>query len=246
MSQANPSIEQQARLSPLSFPDVWRANEMAVCRASTLTTGFEILDHELPNAGWPRSNLIELLLQQSGIGEMQLLKPILAKLSQSQKIALIQPPYLPQRMACQSWGIDTSRLFWIKAKSTADALWSTEQILKNGSYGAVILWQTNCRAESLRRLNLAAQTTDTWFWLMRPISSAREASPSPLRIALSPATGGVALNLIKRRGPQSEQALFIPLADMPTPKQTLDNNHAVLVKPTFSATTIRDPSSILV
>ncbi|MDY7539887.1 hypothetical protein QN395_20815 [Undibacterium sp. RTI2.2] len=87
-----------------------------------MTTGFESLEHELPNGGWPRSNLIELLSQQSGIGSTQLLKPMLARLSQSQKIALIQPLYLPQRMACQYWGIDTSRLFWIKAKSTADAL----------------------------------------------------------------------------------------------------------------------------
>lgn len=235
-----------ASIAPLLMQDVWRASEMAVYRAATAATGFSSLDVELPNAGWPRSSLIELLLQQSGIGEMQLLKPILANLSRTQKIAMIQPPYLPQRMACKSWGIDTSKLFWIKAKSTADALWSTEQILKNGSYGAVILWQTNCRAESLRRLNLAAQTTDTWFWLMRPITAARETSPSSLRIELRPAMGGIALNIVKRRGPHSDNALFIPLPDMPATKQILDTHYAILVKHSFPAIAARDPSSILV
>jgi hypothetical protein len=39
----------------------------------------------------------------------------------------------------------------------------TEQILKNGCCGAVILWQSVVRNESLHRLHLAAQSTDTWL-----------------------------------------------------------------------------------
>ena len=79
-------------------------------------------------------------------------------------------------------------LLWVKAPTTADALWSTEQILRNGSCGAVLLWQTNTRSEALRRLNLAAQTTDTTFWLLRPMSAAVDSSPASLRIALRDAT----------------------------------------------------------
>lgn len=198
------------------FQDVWRASELAVSGTSTWSTGFDIVDNELPSRGWPRSAMIELLLQQSGIGEMQLLKPVLTQLSKTQKIALVQPPYLPQAMACKSWGMDVRNLLWIRAVSAGDGLWATEQILKNGCCGAVILWQTNIRTESLRRLHLAAQSTDTWLWLMRPLSARMDSSPAPLRMALRPAFGGVSLKIIKRRGPPSGQRLFIPLANMPT------------------------------
>ena len=78
--------------------------------AVTNSSGHLSLDQELPGAGWPRSSLVELLVQQSGIGELQLLKPLLAKLSGKQRIALVQPPYLPHSLAFKIWGIDTSRL----------------------------------------------------------------------------------------------------------------------------------------
>jgi protein ImuA len=227
----------------LALRDVWRASELAVCRATTTGTGFGKLDAELPNGGWPRSTLVELLLQQAGIGEMQLLKPVLASLSGKLKVALVHPPYLPHAMACKSWGINLCNLLWVRAAGSADALWCTEQILKNGSCGAVVLWQANVRAESLRRLNLAAQTTDTWLWLMRPLSCSMDASPAPLRIALRPALGGVALDIVKRRGSHLDQPLFIPLADMPAGHQLLDKENAPVVQrlPAFVASRNNTP-----
>ncbi len=232
-------------LLQLPLLDVWRASELAVSRATTCSTGHPALDAELPNKGWPRSTLVEILLRQAGIGEMQLLKPALVTLSQNLRIALVQPPYIPQAMACQTWGIDTSRLLWIRAKSTGDALWTTEQILKNGSCGAVILWQSNVRTESLRRLNLAAQTTDTWFWLMRPMASACDSSPAPLRLGLRPDFGGVSVEIIKRRGPRSDAPLFVPLADMPAGRHPLDKENATVVEDIPATVTARDSASLL-
>jgi len=211
-----PAAEQAGQLA---MRDVWRASELAVSRSTTCTTGHRALDAELPNGGWPRSALVEVLLQQAGIGEMQLLKPTMARLSTNQRIALIQPPYLPHSMACRAWQVNDRNLLWLRPSSCADALWSAEQILKNGSCGAVVLWQSNVRAESLRRLNLAAQSTDTWLWLMRPLSAASDASPSPLRIALRPSLGGVSVDIIKRKGPHCESPIFIPLPDMPAGRQ---------------------------
>lgn len=232
-------------LAQLPLQHLWRASELAVSRATTCSTGHALLDSELPNHGWPRSALTELLLQQAGIGELQLLRPALAGLAQHQRIALVQPPYIPQAMACTAWGIDTRRLLWVRAASSGDALWSTEQILKNGSCGAVILWQSNVRAESLRRLNLAAQSTDTWFWLMRPLACSADASPAPLRLALHPAQGGVALDIIKRRGPLCERTLFIPLADMPAGRHLLDQENATVVEHPPAIATARHPAPVL-
>ena len=230
----------------LSFQGVWHASEMAVGQTTTYPSGFAAFDAELPGKGWPRSALIELLLQQAGIGEMQLLKPALVKLSGKQRIALVHPPYRPHAMACKSWGINCRQLLWLDAKSTADALWTTEQILKNGSCGAVVLWQSNIRTDALRRLNLAAQSTDTWFWLMRPLSCRLDSSPAPLRIALRPAAGGVSLEIVKRRGPHCEESLFVALADMPAGTPLLDKEHAPMVKRPPIFATARDAAPVLV
>lgn len=229
-----------------NFHGVWRASELAISRTATHPTGFDNFDNELPGKGWPRSTLIELLLRQSGIGEMQLLKPVLTQLSQTKKIVLVQPPYLPQVMACKSWGIHINNLLWIKTTSTTDGLWATEQILKNGCCGAVILWQPNVRTEALRRLHLAAQSAGTWLWLMRPLSAHREASPAQLRIALRPAPGGISLDIVKRRGPLKDQLLFIPLADMPASRHYPDTKNAPVVMRTLSLVTTRSDTSLLV
>jgi len=208
--------EKNARLV---MRDVWRASELAISRAITGTTGHPQLDAELPNGGWPRSSLVELMVQQHGIGEMQLLRPFLSGLSQKQRVAMIQPPYVPHAMAGRAWGINVSNMMWLTPQSGADALWAAEQILKNGSCGAVLLWQSNVRPEALRRLNLAAQTTDTWLWLIRPLSAAHDPSPSPLRMSLRPALGGVSVDIIKRKGPHCDQVIFVPLPDMPAVRQ---------------------------
>ncbi|MPQ56273.1 translesion DNA synthesis-associated protein ImuA [Duganella sp. FT27W] len=204
----------------LVMRDVWRASELAISRAITGTTGHPQLDAELPNGGWPRSSLVELMVQQHGIGEMQLLRPFLTGLSQKQRVAMIQPPYVPHAMAARAWGMKVENMMWLTPKSSADALWAAEQILKNGSCGAVVLWQPNVRPEALRRLNLASQTTDTWLWLVRPLSAAMDASPSPLRMSLRPAAGGVSVDIIKRKGPHCDELIFVPLPDMPVPQRS--------------------------
>ncbi|MFZ6773875.1 translesion DNA synthesis-associated protein ImuA [Undibacterium sp. SXout7W] len=207
---------------------IWRASEMAVHKTSTLSSGFTKLDAELPNGGWPRSALIELLVQQAGVGEMQFLKPILAAIAKTHRIALIQPPHIPNGLTCQDWNWPAERLIWIKTTVTADALWSAEQILKNGSCGAVLLWQSNIRSEALRRLNLAAQTTDTYFFLFRPISAHRDASPAPLRLSLRPARAGIHIEIIKRQGSHSDTVHLIHLPDMPVSRHinTTEHHHA--------------------
>lgn len=226
--------------------DVWRASELARARSIAQTTGYDRLDRELPDRGWPRSALIELLVQQNGIGEMQLLQPMLSALSSSQRVVLIQPPYHPHLMACRAWQVNERNLLWLRTKSSSDALWATEQTLKSGNCGAVILWQTDIRPETLRRLNLAAQTTDTWFWLMRPISAAANASPSPLRIALRPIHGGLSVDIVKRRGPHCENPFCISLTNMPVGRRPLDKDYETPVKRPSTVIATRSTTPALV
>ncbi|MGB9989851.1 translesion DNA synthesis-associated protein ImuA [Pseudoduganella rhizocola] len=233
-------------MDPGTLPDVWRASELARSRVPAASCGYAVLDRELPNGGWPQSSLTELLLQQHGIGELQLLQPMLARLARSQRIALVQPPCIPQAMAARHWDLDPLQLLWLRPKSSADALWSAEQILKNGSCGALLLWQSNIRTESLRRLHLAAQGSETWFWLLRPMAAALEPSPAPLRLGLRPAHGGMVVEVLKRRGPAADGHLFIQLPHMPARRPITESDHATAVQPAPTPAAAASPAPLLV
>ena len=85
-------------------------------------------------------------------------------------------------------------------------------MLRSGSCGALLFWQTHVRAESLRRLTLAAQAGETLFFVLRPMASAQDPSPAPLRLALRPRAGGIEVDFVKRRGPLRDEPLFLPMS----------------------------------
>ncbi|QDZ27758.1 translesion DNA synthesis-associated protein ImuA [Noviherbaspirillum sp. UKPF54] len=210
-----------ALVSP-ALPDaVWRASQLGSHRSAVAPTGYAALDRELPGGGWPSAALIELLLRQAGIGEMQLLRPALAGIAPKRRIALVQPPHAPQAAAWSAWGLPAERLLWVRAARSADAMWSAEQILRNGSCGALLFWPTHARPEALRRLHLAAQAADILFWAMRPLAGAQDASPAPLRLALHPANGGVKIAIVKRRGPLQGAPLHLALDGLPSAPASL-------------------------
>jgi protein ImuA len=233
-------------LQSLPHP-VWRADQIGTHPASVTSTGHRMLDDELPDRGWPSSALIELLLQQPGIGEMLLLRPALRMIARQRRIALVQPPHLPQIAAWTTWKLPPERLLWIRPKSGADALWAAEQILRNGSCGALLLWQTQVRPEALRRLHLAAQATETAFWTFRPLASQQDASPSPLRLAVRPAGDGVRIEIVKRRGPQRCEPLYLPLDGLPaSPFPFPVPPHAFMDRHTPAAAAARNVPAALV
>lgn len=239
------------------MPDaIWRADQMGSYSTAITSSGYPALDTELPKNGWPASSLIELLVQQNGIGEIQLLLPALAAIAKRRRIALVQFPHLPQIASWMGWGLPIESLLWIKTARTADALWSAEQILRNGNCGALLFWQTHVRSESLRRLHLAAQGSDMTFWMIRPLANAQDASPSPLRLGLRPARSGIAIDIIKRRGPQCAESFYLRLPTMPsTPLPTLaslsptpspSSHHAFLDKRALAAASTGNLSPALV
>jgi protein ImuA len=131
--------------------------------------------------------------------------------AQKRAVVLIDPPYMPNAAAWSEWGLSNDQLLLIRPRRTADALWSAEQVLRNGSSGALLFWQPQVRDEALCRLQLAAQGSDTMCWLLRPLVAAQNLSPSPLRLALKPVAGGISVHIVKRRGPQHEQPFTIVL-----------------------------------
>lgn len=103
----------------------------------------------------------------------------------------------------------------------ADLLWALEQALRSGHVGAVLAWlPLQLRADALRRLQLAAQTHDGPVFVFRDAQAASRPSPAPLRLLLQPAgVDGLALRLLKRRGPPLAQTLTLQLPPVLTPRQ---------------------------
>ena len=200
-----------AKINPEDLhPSLWRASQLARNHSRCVSTGYQALDNQLLGGGWPAGSMTDLLTQQPGIGELRLLAPALSQVAKRQ-IAFLQPPHPPQALALAAMGIPPESALWLRADRTADALWAAEQVLRSGSCGALLFWQHQIRAESQRRLTLAAQEGETLFFMMRPLAAAQDPSPAPLRLALLPQAGGLELGFVKRRGPQRDEPLFLPM-----------------------------------
>lgn len=131
--------------------------------------------------GWPRGQLLDVLAQQPGIGEVRLLQAALTQ-ADTRPIMLIQPSFfLPSGQRLGGTGGDPSRLVWGRAAKAADALWCAEQAARSVSFAAILLWHDAVRGATLRRLQLAAPHSDSLFALFRPLIAAEQASAAPLR-----------------------------------------------------------------
>ncbi|HET9864427.1 MAG TPA: translesion DNA synthesis-associated protein ImuA [Steroidobacteraceae bacterium] len=186
----------------LAHPSVWRGRSRAA--VATLSTGFAALDAGLPGGGWPRHGLVEILTPRPGVGELYLLLPALAALSQATPArwcAWISPPYEPYAPALESHGVALDRLLIVRAAPSAVA-WSFEQALRSGACGMALAWLPRASPRAIRRLQLAAEQGRSLGVLFRDRQAARQASPAMLRVSLEPETGrhGARLSLIKSRG----------------------------------------------
>lgn len=196
-------------------PDIWRASQLARSSGRCVDTGFPALSSLLSGGGWPVGALVDLLVQQHGIGELRMMAPALAQVAKRQ-IVLLKPPHTPQILGLASLGLAPAHLLWLKTETSADTLWAAENVLRGG-FGALLMWATQVRPESLRRLHLAAQAGETLFFLLRPVYAAQDACAAPLRLTLRPAENGIEIGFLKRKGPARDAPLILPLT---TPQPT--------------------------
>ncbi len=181
-------------------PALWRGKDRFSVEAS-IPTGFGALDNALPAGGWGIGGVTELLLEQHGIGELSLLLPALrhvvggsASCTRSQPssdshatgwAALVNPPYVPYAPAFSNAGITLDRLLIINSGDDINTLWSTEQLLRSGLFGAVVAWVQKSGAQRQRRLQLAAESGGCWAAIYRPLHSQSEHSPVSTRICVT-------------------------------------------------------------
>lgn len=196
----------------LENPRVWRGSHYNHQPRSNagLASGYPALDRALPGGGWPQQALTEILTNQYGIGELQLLMPALAALSSELSadaqtaepgwIAWVAPPFQPYAPALQQSGIDLSRMLIVRPKETSELLWSAEQALSSGTCAAVLLWPETLDDQASRRLQLAAEKGHSWAIAFRPLAARQQASAAALRIELQATEQGTRVHILKSRG----------------------------------------------
>ena len=163
-------------------PNLWRGCDMADQGCHGRSTGFPQLDDILPGRGWPDRGLVEIISSCWGMGELQLLIPLMRSIVEQGKWLLwISPPYLLYAPALVQAGINTGQVLVVKLDTSCkDALWSMEKALQTENCGLVLAWQNWLPGKVLRRLQLAAATGDTLGVLFKHRDSKH--SPSPVRI----------------------------------------------------------------
>ncbi|MBF6022582.1 translesion DNA synthesis-associated protein ImuA [Lysobacter niastensis] len=166
----------------LAAQTLWHAGRTAAIAADGEPSGHAAFDALLPQRGWPRRALTELLLPADGVGELALLLPTLARMTQAGgTVALIAPPYVPYAPAWQAAGVDLCALEIIDA-APRDALWAFEQCLRSGACAAVVGWPVQADAPALRRLQVAADSGDCLGFALRDRRHAANPSPAALRV----------------------------------------------------------------
>jgi len=208
----SPQVTNAELSTLLQQADVWLASQGIKAEDTGVPTGFSALDSELSGSGWPQGALTEILCDQQGIGELQLLMPALAKMSQQGRwIAWIAPPHIPYAPALQMQGIDLKKILVVYPRAETDMLWTVEQALRSGTCGAVLVWPNSVDNKSLRRLQLAAEAGKSMGFLFRPHRYVMQSSPAALRLTLEMTQAGLAVNIIKRRGGWASGPLSVEL-----------------------------------
>jgi hypothetical protein len=226
LSQGRGSKASVAELAKL--PGVWRGGELERATQPVVATGHAALDRELPGRGWPTGTLSEVLHDGAGIGEMTFLAGALARAGEGDRmIAWVNPPHLPYAPALAQSHIPLERCLIVRPANRDDSLWATEQALRSGACGAVLIWLVHDRSNRvneyawLRRLQMAAEAGRSMAVLFRSTVAERLSTPAHLRVVLTCEEGCLKIRIPKRRGPPLSTPISLAIdrpSSRPSPK----------------------------
>lgn len=181
---------------------IWRGHEQARQPRPEEPTGYQALDRQLGATGWPRGALTECLLDNPGIGELQLFLPLMQKLSARGKtIFWLNPPHLPYAPALVRADIRLERVILVRTEDRGDFLWTLDNCLRSPATGLVMAWPGRLASRDIRRLQLAAEAGDSVGVLFRERRYGEHNSPAALRLDLeADARQQLKVHVLKRRG----------------------------------------------
>jgi len=165
---------------------VWQAQQHLPPQHQTISSGYTALDARLPNGGWQPGQVCEIYHQGGGVGELSIVIPALAKLSQQARWLLwVAPPAIPYAPALELAGVRSERILMVHPRSYKEAVWCMEEGLKSGHCSAVLGWLQEWDKQHIRRLQIAAADNRSHCWLWPQTGLDTSGSPAALRLEVA-------------------------------------------------------------
>ncbi len=189
---------------------IWRGLRSANPGQATIATGFSELDAILPGGGWPLGALVEIQTPCLAIGELRLLLPAMAELSQAGRhIVWAAPPHQPYAPGLVQAGIALTQTLVVACRQEDDIPWVLEKLLRNRRCGMALAWLQHLGDHQSRRLQLAAEQGRSVAILFPQYPSAH--THAALRIGLKPSEQGLLLSIVKARGDLRRKSLLLKI-----------------------------------
>lgn len=191
---------------------LWRGDQLGGHASAVQPSGFPALDAALPGGGWPCGAVSEVLVSQFSVVEFRLLSAVFGMLTRAgRSVALVGPSLEPYAPGLRHDGVDERHLVWIDVDTPKDRLWSTEQLVKGGGFGAILAWLPLVRSEQIRRLQVLAGRCKGLVFLCRPEVAARDSSAAPLRVRARVQTDWqISVDVLKRKGTPLDAPILLP------------------------------------
>ena len=209
----------------INRPDTWqgsegRSNSRVILTTKSanadwhnkqsIPTGFESLDKELHLNGWPTHGAVEVLSDQDGAECMGLFLPTMQKLASEKRWqAFINAPHTPYAPLLRAHHIPTEQVLMVHPKHRDETLWATEQAVRSTTCSTVFAWlgSTHFRYAEIRKLQLAAASTDTLLFLFRSSDALSDSTPVSLRLHINAYRE---VTVVKQRGGKREVDVRLP------------------------------------
>lgn len=174
---------------------VWHGSEQKAA-AGRQASGYEDLDARL-GGGLPENGVVDICSTR-GIGELRLLLPYLTQ--KPRLLVFVCPPGLVCAEQLFHCGIDPGRTLLIRARTPEDGMWASEQCLKSGACGAVLMWHERLDVRQVRRFQIASEAGNCPLFVFRQRALSGLSLPVALGLTLLPDVRGLQVQIRKVRG----------------------------------------------
>jgi len=170
-------------------------------RSQCVPSGIPGVDELLPAGGWPKGDVVEIIVPDLFTDAAGLLLPALRRLSrQARTIVLVTPPFTARASLFTDPDINASHLLQVNPHPGRSTLWTVESLLETGACAAVLAWP-GCETELMdKRLLRAAQQGRSLCVLFRYAGLARRRSGVATRLQLEAGSEGQVLYRVDSNG----------------------------------------------
>jgi len=170
-------------------------------QSQIIASGLPTLDDSLPDGGWRRGAITEILSDINDDSGLNLVMPALATVSREKKwLVWVSPPQFLDKFKLANAGIDISRVLLVHPRAATNGLWLVEQALRAGTCSAVLTWMTGGNASDakiLDQLQMAAAAGGCMGFVFRDQTYASQDSSVATRLLLKKQQQKIQLQVLK-------------------------------------------------